>query len=48
MGKFPFFVEHIAFDKRASFLQIPLKMGNFPFIDDHIAFDKIASFLQIP
>jgi hypothetical protein len=30
MGKFPFFVEHIAFDKRASFLQIPLKMGNFP------------------
>jgi len=30
MGKFPFIVEHVAFDKRASFLQIPIKMGKFP------------------
>jgi len=30
MGKFPFTVEHIAFDKRASFLQVHIKMGKFP------------------
>jgi hypothetical protein len=30
MGKFPFIVEHIAIDKRASFLQIPIEMGKFP------------------
>jgi len=29
MGKFPFIAEHVAFDKRASFLQIPIKMGKF-------------------
>jgi hypothetical protein len=29
MGKFPFIVEHVAFAKRASFLQIPIKMGKF-------------------
>ena len=52
MGKFPFFAE---FDKRASFLQIPIKngkvpikMGKFPFIAEHVAFDKRTSFLQIP
>ena len=30
MGKFPFIVEHVAFDNRAGFLQIPIKMGKFP------------------
>jgi hypothetical protein len=30
MGKFPFIVEHVANAKRASFLQIPIKMGKFP------------------
>jgi hypothetical protein len=30
MGKFPFIVENIVFDKRASFLQVPIKMGKFP------------------
>jgi len=30
MGKFPFIAEHVAFEKRASFLQISVKMGNFP------------------
>ena len=30
MGKFPFFAEHVAFDYRASFLQIPKNMGKFP------------------
>jgi len=29
MGKFPFIAEHVAFDKGASFLQIPIKMGKF-------------------
>ena len=29
MEKFPFIVEHVAFAKRASLLQIPLKMGKF-------------------
>ena len=28
MGKFPFIVEHVAFDKRASFLQFPKKWEN--------------------
>ena len=31
MGKFLFIVEHVAFPKRASFLQIPIKMGNYPY-----------------
>jgi hypothetical protein len=30
MGKFPFIDEHIAFEKRANFLQIPIDMGKFP------------------
>jgi len=30
MGKFPFIVEHVAFAKRASFLEIPIKSGKFP------------------
>jgi hypothetical protein len=30
MGKFPFIVEQKVFAKRASFLQIPIKMGKFP------------------
>jgi len=30
MGKFPFIAEHVAFDKRASFLQIPRKRGKIP------------------
>jgi len=28
-GKFPFVAAHVAFDKRASFLQIPIKRGKF-------------------
>jgi len=31
MGKFLFIVEHVAFPKRASFLQISIKMGNYPY-----------------
>ena len=40
-------------EKRASFLHIPIKMGipkkmgRFPFIVEHVAFAKRASFLQI-
>jgi len=30
MGNFPFFAENVAFDNRASFLQISIKMGKFP------------------
>jgi hypothetical protein len=30
MGKFPFIVEHKVFDKRASFLQISIKIDKFP------------------
>jgi len=30
MGKFPFIVEYVTFNKTASFLQIPIKMGKFP------------------
>jgi len=58
MGKFPFIAEHLAFDKEASFLQIPIKMGKYPYkwessykngkVPEHVAFDKEASFLQIP
>jgi hypothetical protein len=30
LGNYPFLDEHIAFDKRASFLQVPIKLGKFP------------------
>ena len=30
MGKLPFIVEHVTFNKTASLLQIPKKMGKFP------------------
>jgi len=29
IGKFPFIVEHLTFDKRSSFLLFPIKMGKF-------------------
>jgi hypothetical protein len=48
MLKFPFIVEHNVFEKRANFLQIPIKMGKFQFIVEHKVFDKRESFLQIP